>query len=131
MAALGHHDDESGEANQTWEVSGDWDEIYEPTELSEARRQILIRNLAPGEAVHMSFVNTERETIVIRELEFASVASDDLDEGSPLADGDPEVVLDDGGACACTSTPARDTGGGLGLGLLVLVALGRRKSRDR
>jgi MYXO-CTERM domain-containing protein len=131
MAALGHHDDESGEANQTWEVSGDWDEIYEPTELSEARRQILIRNLAPGEAVHMSFVNTERETIVIRELEFASVASDDLDEGSPLADGDPDVVLDDGDSCACTSTPARDTGGGLGLGLLGLIALGRRKSRVR
>jgi MYXO-CTERM domain-containing protein len=130
-AAVGHHDDEEGDIDQTWVVEGDWDEIYAPTELSEARRQFLIRALEPGEAVHMSFVNTERETIVIRELAFASVASDELDEGSPLAEGEPEVGVDEGGSCACTSGPARDTRGGLALGMLVLLALGRRKSRAR
>lgn len=129
--ALGHHDGEDGDINQAWEVSGDWDEIYAPTELGEARRQFLIRDLEPGEAVHMSLVNSERVTIVIRELAFASVSSDELDEGSPLADPEPDVMLDDGGACACTSAPARDTGGGLGLGALMLLALGRRKSRAR
>jgi MYXO-CTERM domain-containing protein len=129
MAALGHHDGEDGDIQQTWEVSGDWDEIYAPTELGEARRQFLIRNLEPGEAVHVSFVNTERETIVIRELQFASVASDDLDEGSPFADDGPDVEVDDGGSCACTSGPARDTGSGLGAGMLLLLALRRRKPR--
>jgi MYXO-CTERM domain-containing protein len=131
MAALGHHDDEDGDINQAWEIAGDWDEIYAPTELGEARRQFLIRALEPGEAVHMSFVNTERQTIVIRELQFASVASEDLDEGSPLAEGEPDIEIDDGGACACTSRPARDTGGALGLGMLMLLALGRRRSRER
>jgi hypothetical protein len=131
MAALGHHDGEQGDINQTYEVSGDWDEIYTPTELGEARRQVLIRNLEPGEAVHMSFVNTERVTIVIRELEFASVASEDLDEGSPLAEAEPELEAEDGGSCACTSTPARDTGGGLGLGLLVMLTLGFTRPGNR
>jgi hypothetical protein len=132
MAALGHHDGEDGDVNPTWEVGGDWDEIYKPTELGEARRQILIRNLAPGEAVHMSFVNTERETVVIRELEFALLTDGDLDEGSPLADEGPDIEGDDeAGSCACTSAPARDTGAAPTVGLLVLLALGRRRSRAR
>lgn len=131
MAALGHHDGENGEINPTWEVTGDWDEIYAPTELSEARRQILIRNLEPGEAVHMSFVNTERETIVIRELQFALVASDDLDEGSPLAEEGPDIESDEAGSCACASAPTRDTGAAPTVGLLILLALRRRKSRAR
>jgi MYXO-CTERM domain-containing protein len=131
MAALGHHDGEEGDIKPTWEVSGDWDEVFTPTELGEARREILIRNLAPGEAVHMSFVNTERETIVIRKLAFALVSSDELDEGSPLADEGPDMQDDEAGSCACASAPERDTRTAPAVGLLVLLALRRRKSRAR
>jgi MYXO-CTERM domain-containing protein len=131
-AALGHHDGEEGDISPTWEVTGDWDEIYAPTELSEERRQILIRGLLPDEVVHMSFVNIERETIVIRELQFALVASSDLDEGSPLADEGPDIIDDDdAGSCACASGPTGDTRVAPTLGLLVLLALGRRRSRAR
>jgi MYXO-CTERM domain-containing protein len=134
LAALGHADEESGDVDETWEVFGDWDEIYTPTVLGEARRQVLIRGLEPGEVVHVSFVNSERETVVVRELEFASVPTDELDEGSPGESREPDLPADDGSSCACTSAPSGGSGGGRGglaLSLLVLATLRPRRFRRR
>ncbi|WP_146155201.1 MYXO-CTERM sorting domain-containing protein [Enhygromyxa salina] len=133
LGALGHADEEKGDIDETWEVSGDWDEIYTPTTLSEARRQVLIRGLEPGEVVHVSFVNLDRDEAVIRELQFASVPTEELDQGSPSSEPEPELD-DDGSSCACTTEPTGGSGG-LAAGLLMLLALGpvrsRRRSRPR
>jgi hypothetical protein len=128
MAALGHHDGEDGDINQTWEVSGDWDEIVESTVLGESRRQFLLRGLTPGEVVHVSFANTDSEIVVMSELAFASVPSDALDNGSPdspFGDDDPAQAEAEGG-CVCTSEPGRDNLGGAAA--LLLLALVRRRS---
>lgn len=128
-AALGHHDGEDGDIHQAWELSGDWDEIYTPTQLSEQRRQILIRGLEPGEVVHATFANTDREVVVVRELVFASVPTDELDEGSPVDGRDDELDDADDGGCTCSApadTPAR---GLASLGLLGLFGLVRRSRR--
>src|SRR5690606_13487776 len=132
LAAVGHADDEDGDIDEVREVFGDWDEIYIPTALVAQRRQVLIRGLDPGEAVHVSFVNLARDTAVVRELQFASVPTDELDGGSPL-DGaedpaDPDGI-DDG--CACASEAPGGTRGGLALGLLLLAGVGRRRLRRR
>ena len=135
LAALGHADEDNGDIDETWEVTGDWDEIYTPTSLGESRRQVLIRGLEVGEAVHVSFVNLDRSTVVVRELQFANVPTEELDEGSPgVGREDDDAGLDDedsGSGCACASTGEGGTGGGPGVGLLVLLALGRRRFRRR
>jgi MYXO-CTERM domain-containing protein len=126
-AAVGHQNDEQSDVEEVREVFGDWDEIYVPTVLTGTRQQVLIRKLVPGEAVHVSFTNLSRETVVVRELQFASVPTEQLDGGSAI-DGVEPVIEDDGG-CACTSTAPRGTGGGAALGLLVLVTIGLRRRR--
>jgi MYXO-CTERM domain-containing protein len=129
-AAVGHADDEDADVEEVREVYGDWDEIYVPTVLTGSRRQVLIRKLAPGEALHLSFVNLSRETAVIRELQFASVPTEQLDDGS-LIDGAEQPLIDDGNGCACASASQESTGWGAALGLLVLVSSRRRRSRAR
>ncbi|PRP99634.1 MYXO-CTERM sorting domain-containing protein [Enhygromyxa salina] len=134
LAALGHADEENGDIDETWEVTGDWDESYTPTTLGEARRQVLIRGLEAGEAVHVSFVNLDLSTVVVRELQFANVPTEELDGGSPGAGRDPEILEEEGGcACASAGPGGSDDGPGQGLvaGMLVLLALGRHRSRRR
>ncbi|MFO7565191.1 MAG: MYXO-CTERM sorting domain-containing protein [Enhygromyxa sp.] len=130
LVAVGHADEERDRIEEVREVYGDWDEIYVPTKLVGNRRQVLIRKLAPGEAVHVSFTNLTRSAAVIRELRFASVPSEELDGGSPL-DGVELPAVDDGSACACTSAGPGGTRGAPALGLLLLAAIGRRRSRRR
>lgn len=128
LTQQGHADTENQDIDEVTLVTGDWDEEYLPTELTPERRQVLIRGLQPGEVVHIAFANPEREVAVVRELLFASVPSDELDEGSPSAGEDDEVFIPDDG-CACTSAPAGGKGGYLALGLLVLAGLGRSVRR--
>jgi hypothetical protein len=129
-AAVGHTDEEGSDVEEVREVYGDWDEIYVPTELVDTRKQVLIRKLVPGEAVHVSFTTLSRETVVVRELQFASVPTEQLDGGSAI-DGVEPTIDDDGSGCACASADSRGTGGGAALGLLVLITIGRRGSRRR
>ncbi|HVH99899.1 MAG TPA: hypothetical protein VM869_14365 [Enhygromyxa sp.] len=134
-AAVGHTNEEGADVEEVREVYGDWDEIYVPTVLTGVRRQVLIRKLEPGEALHVSFANLSRETAVIRELQFASVPTEQLDQGSAIDGEEPSVLEDDGSGCACTSAGSSGSGGAAALGLLVLaicpVFAGRRRSRDR
>ena len=135
VGAVGGATDEDADVEEVREVYGDWDEIYIPTVLTENRRQVLIRGLAEGEVVHVSFVNLARDTAVVRELEFASVPTDELDDGSVI-DGDQDPAIDDDGSgCACqVGGPGGSAGGAppLVLSLLSLAAVGGlRRSRRR
>ncbi len=130
-SAVGTADEAGSDVDEVREVSGDWDEIYVPTVLAGNRRQVLIRGLAAGEAVHVSFVNLDRETVVIRKLQFASVPSEELDDGSTIDGAEDPASLDDGSSCACASAEHGGTGGGLALGLLLLAGVGARRSRRR
>ena len=127
LTSVGYQDEDEQDIDEITQVSGDWDEIYTPTVLSETRRQVLIRDLAPGEVVHVDFVTVADETTVIRRPFFASVPSEELDEGSPSADGDG---ADEGSGCACASEPDGGSPGVLALGLLLLAAV-RRPRPDR
>ena len=131
LTGQGYSSEDKDDLDEVTLVQGDWDESYSPTRLSEERRQVLIRGLEPGEVVHMTFVNPERDIAVVRQLYVASVASDELDEGSP-GDGRPEDpgALDDG-ACACTSADNGGKHGALALGLLLLVGTHGRRRRER
>jgi len=129
LAAVGHADDETDKIEEVREVYGDWDEIYVPTVLVGNRRQVLIRGLVPGEAVHLSFTNLTRNVAVIRELQFASVPTEELDGGSPVDGAEDPAVEDDGSGCACASASPGGSGAGPALGLLLLAAIGRRSRR--
>lgn len=132
VAAVGHANDEDADVEEVREVYGDWDEIYVPTKLSGVRRQVLIRKLAPGEAVHVSFVNLSRKIAVVRQLQFTSVPTDQLEQGSPIDEGGEQPAIEqDSSGCACTSAGSGGSGGGAALGLLVLASLQRRRSRRR
>ncbi|NVB40862.1 hypothetical protein G6O69_23690 [Pseudenhygromyxa sp. WMMC2535] len=123
--STGEGEDTNEDVDEVTLVSGDWDVIYEPTWVSDDRRQIVIRGLEPGEVLHLSFVNPERSIAVVREIYFSSVPSEQLDLGSDN-DLDP-AVEDDGSSCACSSDPGRGYDAGLAFGLLLLVGLGRRR----
>jgi len=133
LAAVGYADDDDDKVEEVTEVYGDWDEIYIPTALGGRRRQVLIRGLVPGEAVHVSFVNLARDLAVIRELRFASVPSEELDGGS-VVEGAAEPAADDaadGNGCACASGAAGGSEGATPpvLMLLTLLGIGWRRSR--
>ncbi len=135
LTSLGHASPDKEDLDEVTFVTGDWDEIVAPAQLSDRRRQVLIRELEPGEVVHVGFVNISRQTAVISEVFLGSVPSEDLDQGSPSddqQDDDPSLELD-AGSCACTSTSGGGNGGSLALGLLlVLAGVGsRRPSRRR
>jgi hypothetical protein len=119
---------ELGDDPEVWLVSGDWQDIYHSTRLSDLRREVLVRELEPGEAVYVSFMTQDPEPTVLRELRFASVPSEDLDQGSPQADGG-EPMLDDEGGCTCAS--GRPHGTGFAAMVVVLLAGVRRPARQR
>ncbi|GEM_PF-1404024 len=128
LSSVGSADREGDDVDEITLVEGDWDAVYLPTQLTPRRRQVLIRGLEAGEVVHVAFANPEREIVVIKELLFASVPTEELDGGSP--GGDQEEMstrLDDG--CACASGGRGDNGGLLGFALLSLLGLGRRATR--
>jgi MYXO-CTERM domain-containing protein len=129
LSAVGNANEEGSDVDEVREVFGDWDEIYIPTVLAGNRRQVLIRGLAVGEAVHVSFVNLDRDTAVIRELQFASVPTDQLDDGSAIDGAEDPTIIDDGSGCACNGAGPGGSDGGLALGLLLLVGVGARRSR--
>lgn len=130
IASVGHADEEGDDVEEVREVYGDWDEIYVPTTLVGNRKQVLIRKLAPGEAVHVSFTNLSRDAAVIRDLQFASVPTEELDGGSAIDGAEDLLIDDDGCACASAGSGSRERGGGeVVFGLLMLVAIGRRSRR--
>jgi hypothetical protein len=118
---------ELGEQDEVWSVTGDWDDMHTSTHLNDLRRQVLLRDLAPGEVVHVAFATLDPEATVLRELTFASVPSEDLEHGSPQP-GDEEQAEsefeDDGCHCAGAPRPIDRS-----LSLLVLLAAWRLRSR--
>jgi len=132
MSALGFEDEDEQVVDETWQISGDWDAIHIPTRLGQTRRQVLLRDLVPGEVVHIGFAASDSERTVLRELFLTSIPSEELDEGSPEQDPEPEPMLDDDGSgCACASAGQGGSGGAAALACLALLALvfaGRRRS---
>lgn len=120
---------ELGDEPEVWLVSGDWEEIHSSTRLTDLRREVLIRGLAPGEVVHASFVTVDPEATVLRELRFASVPTEDLDQGSPSPF--PEEPMLDGEDAGCTCSSHEAPGGFVGLVLLVGIGWRRRGGRIR
>jgi hypothetical protein len=118
-----------GDLDEAWQVTGDWDEIHASTHLTDLRRQVLLRGLEPGEVVHVSFMTLDPEPTVLRELRFASVPSEELDNGSTNPLSDESVDGSHESACNCVST---GTGGRQpGMLFLLLFAFARVMPRSK
>lgn len=119
---------EDEEVSEITIVSGDWETEFVPAKVTTERREVIVRGLEPGEVVHLTFVNRDKTTAVLRDVVVGSVPTDDLEGGSPVVEDEDlavDTALDDG--CACTSG-AGDAKSSV-TPLLVLLAARRLRRR--